>query len=165
MRKGLISFLLLAASVAVVGFQGTAKVIPNQARAASEQVDSLAAFRHPKNLKVLPRHISPQDLMMTMRTFSRSLGVRCGFCHAMKPAPAGERPEPDFASDAKDEKRNARKMITMTADINKKYLRKIDRNFEVACVSCHRGNVKPMISVDSLPKHAMPVLPPPPEQK
>ena len=109
-------------------------------------------FQHPKNLKVLPHNISAHDLQITMRTWAKSLGVRCGFCHAEGAAKAGERPELNFASDAKDEKRNARKMYTMMQDINHKYLGKIDKTFEISCVSCHRGAVKPMTSVDSLPK-------------
>lgn len=168
MFKRLILVLSLVALTVFVETRGTAqepsKQTGKQARVAQE-ADTLAVFRHPKNLKVLPRKLSPENLMMTMRTFSRSLGVRCGFCHEMKPAPDGGRPVPDFVSDAKEEKRNARKMITMTSDINRKYLHKIDRNFEVACVSCHSGHVKPMVSVDSLPRQAAPAPPPPPEQK
>ena len=161
MFKRLITFLIVAAAAVIVGTQVTAQEAPNRVRVAPEQMqrDSLAEFRHPKNLKVLPRNIKPEVLASTMRVYARSLGVRCGFCHAMKPAAAGERPQLDFASDAKEEKRNARKMITMTADINKKYLGKIDPNFEIACVSCHRGNEKPMLSVDSLPKRPMPAQP------
>jgi hypothetical protein len=151
MVKRLVVFLSIAAVAVLIGTQVTAQETP-KAASGQQQDDPLAEFRHPKNLKVLPKNIKPEDLQMTMRTYSRSLGVRCGFCHAMKPAAAGARPQPDFASDAKDEKRNARKMILMTSDINKKYLAKMDRNFEVACVSCHRGNPKPMVSVDSLPK-------------
>ena len=114
-----------------------------------------AEFEHPKNLKVLPKKISAKELHETMRTWSRSLGVRCGFCHEVKPpAKEGGRPEVNYASDVKEEKRNARKMFTMTRDINKKYLHKIEDSFEITCVSCHRGSPKPMTSTDSLPKPA-----------
>src|SRR6185503_1734772 len=33
------------------------------------------------NLKVLPKDISKDDLISTMRGFSGGLGVRCNFCH------------------------------------------------------------------------------------
>lgn len=169
MQKRLILFLSLAAMVTILGAEVTAQQAPNQVRMPPEQQgDPLAEFRHPKNLKVLPKKISPEELQATMRTFSKSLGVRCGFCHVTKKVETGEHPELDFVSDAKDEKRNARKMVLMTADINKKYLGKIDKNFEVACVSCHRGNVKPMTSVDSLSRQvrsvAVPAPPPFPGQ-
>ncbi len=120
---------------------------------AEQQRKMLALFEHPKNLKVLPKKISPEDLQNTMRTYSKSLGVRCGFCHVENETPAGQKPDLDFVSDSKDEKRNARKMILMTKDINAKYLQKIERGFEeITCVSCHQGHKKPMVNVDSLPQ-------------
>ena len=36
------------------------------------------------NLKVFPKDISPQELRSTMSTFTRALGVRCNFCHALR---------------------------------------------------------------------------------
>jgi hypothetical protein len=164
--KRLLLLLSIAAIAVLIFSQVTAQQSPKPSQASPEQQgDPLAEFRHPKNLKILPKKISPEDLQATMRTFSKSLGVRCGFCHAPKKVAVGAHPELDFASDAKDEKVNARKMFHMTADINKKYLAKMDRNFEVTCVSCHRGNPKPMVSVDSLPKpqvRTVPAIPPAP---
>lgn len=131
-----------------------------QKPAGGQQGNPLAEFEHPKNLKVLPKNIKPEDLQKTMRTFSRSLGVRCGFCHAIKPAKEGERPELDFVTDSKPEKRDARKMYTMMNDINHKYLQKMDKSFEeLTCVSCHHGSAKPMVSVDSLPAPMKPPVP------
>ncbi len=117
------------------------------------QGNPLALFEHPKNLKVLPKRISPNDLHETMRTFSRSLGVRCGFCHVPLKSESDKPPSLDFVSDSKPEKRNARKMMLMVDDINHKYLKKMDKGFEtLTCVSCHHGSPKPMVSVDSLPQ-------------
>ncbi|MDP4199581.1 MAG: c-type cytochrome [Bacteroidota bacterium] len=117
----------------------------------------LAEFEHPKNLKIFPKTIAPKDLQMAMRTFSRSLGVRCGFCHAALKPESDRPPMLDFASDAKDEKRNARKMYHMVEDINRKYLKKMDKSFEeISCVSCHHGRPKPIASVDSLPTPPQP---------
>jgi hypothetical protein len=140
-----IATLFCSAVVAILIFSSSV--------AQQSQGNPDAEFEHPKNLKVLPKKISAKDLHETMRTWSRSLGVRCGFCHEIKPpAKEGGRPEVNYASDKKDEKRNARKMYTMTHDINQKYLHKIEAGFEVTCVSCHHGSPKPMVSVDSLPK-------------
>jgi hypothetical protein len=136
-------------------FLSTGVVVLIFSSSVAQQGNPDAEFEHPKNLKVLPKNISAKDLHETMRTWSRSLGVRCGFCHEIKPpAKEGDRPEANYASDKKDEKRNARKMFTMMHDINSKYLGKMDKSFEVTCVSCHRGSPKPMVSVDSLPKPA-----------
>jgi hypothetical protein len=35
-----------------------------------------------KNLKVLPKNISKEDLDKVMDGFKASLGVRCNYCHA-----------------------------------------------------------------------------------
>lgn len=107
----------------------------------------------PKNLKVLPKSTSMEEVHTIMRTYSMSLGVRCGFCHASAPVKEGEKPHLDFASDAKEEKTMARGMMKMTAKINKKYLRKIgEGHFEqITCVTCHMGRPKPIISTDSIP--------------
>jgi len=71
-----------------------------------------------KNLKVLPKNISHDELNKVMHSFNDALGVKCNFCHA-KPK-EGEQ-HPDFASDEKPEKSIARKMIKMTNRINKKF--------------------------------------------
>lgn len=109
---------------------------------------------HPQatNLKVLPKDISHDELIKTMRNFSAALGVKCGACHAGTPTADGKM-DFDFASDAKPEKSTAREMMRMVKAINTKYLDKMDRgNMEhITCVTCHRGSMKPMVSVDSLP--------------
>lgn len=145
--------LCLSALVAILVFSQSIAQQPDTTRRQPPAGNPLALYEHPKNLKVLPKHIPPQELQTTMRTWARSLGVRCGFCHAEATPNADKKPELNFASDAKDEKRNARKMFTMVGDINHKYLGKMDKSFEqITCVSCHHGSPKPMISVDSLPK-------------
>src|SRR4051812_27851684 len=54
-----------------------------------------------KNLQVLPKDISREQLLATMRSFTRGLGVRCNHCHVVKATEPKE--ELDFPSDAKDE--------------------------------------------------------------
>ena len=98
-----------------------------------------------RNLKVLPKNISHDELSKVMDGFKAALGVRCDFCHAKSKT---EENKLDFASDEKPEKNTARKMLRMTAKINKKFF-----NFNneenggqvvaVSCVTCHRGNPHP----------------------
>jgi hypothetical protein len=102
-----------------------------------------------KNLKVLSKKMSHDDLIALMKVYSKSLGVKCNHCHAQRKDDAEKL---DFASDEKPEKGIARKMIKMTADINKKYISKMDGIKEVRCVTCHNGHIHPVNSVDSLAK-------------
>lgn len=99
-----------------------------------------------KNLKVLPKHITERQLDAIMSQWSRSLGVRCNFCHAQ-----------DRASDEKPEKLMTRKMFEMTAKINSKWFDAQKDSLgmrmqkEVSCYTCHRGASHPEVK-----------LPPPP---
>jgi Photosynthetic reaction centre cytochrome C subunit len=100
----------------------------------------------PKNLKVLPKHISHEDLDKVMDSWKTALGVHCNFCHA--PSADSSSHHLDFASDAKPEKNIARHMYKMTGKINKKYFSfaKDDKGASIAvvsCVTCHRGSPHP----------------------
>ena len=102
---------------------------------------------HPhKNLKVLNKHISDEELDHVMDAFKVALGVKCNFCHA--PSKDSADHHLDFASDEKPEKNIARDMMRMTAKINKKYFsfekdEKGEKIQVVSCVTCHRGNPHP----------------------
>ncbi len=72
-----------------------------------------------KNLQVLPKDIPGHDLDSVMHHFTASLGVKCNFCHVR----IEEERKMDFASDAKPEKKIARKMMLMAIDINKNYFK------------------------------------------
>ena len=106
----------------------------------------------PKNLQVLPKESSRQDVLNVMRTFTAGLGVACEYCHAEAPGAAaggGGRGGPplDFALDTKDQKKTARAMLQMVNDINGRYLPQMgrtigDRN-RVWCETCHHGLSKP----------------------
>jgi cytochrome c553 len=100
----------------------------------------------PKNLKVLPKNISHDDLDKVMDSWKNALGVHCNFCHA--PSADSTSHHLDFASDAKPEKNIARHMYKMTGKINKKYFSfaKDDKGASIAvvsCVTCHRGSPHP----------------------
>jgi hypothetical protein len=100
-----------------------------------------------KNLKVLPKNISKEDLDKVMDNFKLSLGVKCNFCHAPSKDTAVH--HPDFASDEKPEKNIAREMMKMTAKINKKFFRD-NKNEQgvmvpaVECMTCHHGKERPL---------------------
>jgi hypothetical protein len=115
------------------------------------QTSAQQSEEKPKNLKVLSKNLSRKEVVDIMKVYSRSLGVKCGFCHKHD---NGTPPNFDFVSDEKWEKLTARKMMKMTDAVNKKYIAKIgEGKFEkITCVTCHMGNMKPMVSVDSLPR-------------
>jgi hypothetical protein len=99
-----------------------------------------------KNLKILPKNISKEDLDKVMDHFKTALGVKCSFCHA--PSKDTAQKWPDFASDEKPEKLIARKMMKMTTKINKKFFADNKNEQGVAvpaveCMTCHRGSPHP----------------------
>jgi glutaredoxin len=106
-----------------------------------------------KNLKVLSKKLSGEEIHNIMRMYSKALGVRCAYCHEVKQTADGKW-DADFAADSKPEKETARKMIKMTEAINKKYLGKMGKEHmdPITCVTCHMGRTQPMVSADSLPQ-------------
>jgi hypothetical protein len=102
-----------------------------------------------KNLKVLPKHITHEQLGKVMNEWERSLGVGCGFCHARDTATK----KTDFVSDAKPEKEMARHMFTMMNKINQKYFKAekdstgMVMHTGVNCNTCHNGVSHPEVKV------------------
>lgn len=139
------------------------------ATASTQQASSTGASqtntgREFKNLQILPKDITHDELIGVMRGFSRSLGVHCAHCHL---ALTGQAPDAlDFASDEKSEKRVARVMMRMTRNINTEYLAKVnEHDSEVTCWTCHRGQVTPptyAIEKTPVPAGMEPGPPPPP---
>ncbi|MEO6915320.1 MAG: c-type cytochrome [Chitinophagaceae bacterium] len=98
-----------------------------------------------KNLKILPKNITKPELDSLMKSFTKSLGVKCDFCHA-KREDGGE--GLDFASDKEEAKSEARSMMKMTAKINKKFFHVknasgLHTKLEVTCYTCHHGQGHP----------------------
>jgi tetratricopeptide (TPR) repeat protein len=109
-------------------------------------------FSNPKNLQVLPKDISPTELDSQMRKFKLALGVECSHCHVGTDDRGLS--DFDFPSDTKETKRIARQMVGMVAVINA-MVSSIDRGpghqaVEVTCVTCHRGNFRPVMMKDVL---------------
>ena len=101
-----------------------------------------------RNLKVLPKNISHDDLDAIMDQFKAALNVKCDFCHSQR---ADDPKKLDFASDAKPEKEIARDMLRMTAKINKKFFHfKGGKDADgktavppISCMTCHNGKPHP----------------------
>ena len=132
------SKLLLAAGCAAFAAAMSQNIA--LAQQPKPQPAAAPAFR---NLKVLDRNISRDQLFPIMKGFAQSLGVRCSHCHV------GTEGQPlstfDFASDAKKEKLVARAMLVMVHRINAEEFRvKEFKDVKVTCYTCHRGALKPL---------------------
>jgi len=92
-----------------------------------------------KNLKVLDKNISKDDLEIVMKEFKTALGVKCNFCHAQSKTDSTKL---DFASDENKHKNIARGMLKMTKRINKKFF-KDDKEASIQCFTCHNGQKEP----------------------
>ena len=114
---------------------------------------TLRSVKKYKNLQVLPHDITEKQLDSIMNAYSKALKVNCDFCH--KPTkkdifsitPVADKT--DFSLD-NEMKENARRMIRMTIDINKKYfyfdsIVRPEYLNVVSCNTCHRGNPFPII--------------------
>jgi tetratricopeptide (TPR) repeat protein len=93
-----------------------------------------------KNLKVLPKDISKRELTGIMRGFAGALGVRCAECHESTQPGSTRLEDLDFASDKKEEKEAARKMMRMVGSINEQIGKMgFENPVQVRCVTCHHG--------------------------
>jgi hypothetical protein len=88
-----------------------------------------------KNLQVLPKTTTKDQVKALMKEQSKALGVECDFCHDV----------PDMASDANEKKKISREMMKMTAEINGRWLKAMKgaEKHPVTCGTCHRGNDEP----------------------
>lgn len=98
-----------------------------------------------KNLKVLPKHITKEQMDSVMHHFTASLNVKCAFCHVRNE----EAKTWDFASDDNKHKLVARDMMKMTDKINGKYFnvtggkKNLNAQLMVTCYTCHHGSSEP----------------------
>jgi tetratricopeptide (TPR) repeat protein len=109
---------------------------------------------NPENLQILPKGTAGSELGQIMRGFATSLNVRCEHCHV------GEGPDLtqfDFPADDKPAKHKARVMLEMVAAINREHLAGLVdiedtglSTIEVSCMTCHRGNARPVMLEDIL---------------
>lgn len=139
-----VRIVLIAALLASLSSAGSAQQTPARGGLPDKYV----------NLQVFPKDTKPDVLIQAMKNFTRSLGVRCPFCHV------GEEGQPlttfDFASDTKPEKNIARNMMRMAGEINGRLQKDIPdavkQGYQATCFTCHRGAQHPVHSPDAAPK-------------
>jgi hypothetical protein len=100
-----------------------------------------------KNLKVLPKKITKQQLDSVMKHFTVALNVKCNFCHMRNDSTKAW----DFASDANKHKLKAREMLKMTQKINDKFFdvagtKGLNAKLMVTCYTCHNGHAEPRVA-------------------
>ena len=90
-----------------------------------------------KNLTVLPKTMSPDDVMKVMRAWNAALSVDCVFCHV------GQVGKPlstfDFVSDNKKRKEVSRVMLKAAMAMNETFKTlETDDTPSVQCSTCHK---------------------------
>ena len=113
-----------------------------------------------KNLKVLPKNTTKQQMDSVMKHFTASLGVKCNFCHVWN----ADTKSMNFVSDENKHKLVARNMMKMTNKINKKYFdvsgkQSLEAKLMVTCYTCHNGAAEPEVNA---PRQEQPNQGPPP---
>ena len=88
-----------------------------------------------KNLQILPKTMSKDEMKALMKAQAKALGVECDYCHDV----------PDMGSDKIDKKQIARKMMQMQNEINEKWIKgwKGAEKAKVSCGTCHQGHEEP----------------------
>jgi hypothetical protein len=121
--------------------------------AAAPAAPAVVANPEFKNLQVLPKDITHDQLIATMRGFTQALGVRCNECHVV--TATEPRMQFDYAADAKPDKLAARVMIQTAMELNKRWIPKVKTalgevqqpgqasEMDVTCWTCHRGKKQP----------------------
>lgn len=123
-------------ATAVVWLGSMALVGGQAAPAANQAEGQLRAENVFKNIIVF-RGITVDEFMGTMGIFSAATGLNCTDCHVDNGTWEG------YALDDNPRKQTARRMVTMMAQINKRYFggRQV-----VTCFSCHRGSNRPKVT-------------------
>jgi hypothetical protein len=89
-----------------------------------------------KNLQVLKKDISKDELKKTMDGFAEQLGVKCTFCHI-----------PDqYEKDDRPHKADARRMIRLVQEMKARkteYFGPRVKEAVISCGLCHRGKAEP----------------------
>jgi len=89
-----------------------------------------------KNLQVLDKNISKDDLKKMMEGFAAQLGVKCQFCHV----------EEQYEKDDKKQKNDARKMIKLVLEMKARkpeFFKTTVKENAIQCSMCHRGKPQP----------------------
>jgi hypothetical protein len=154
-------FALFVSAALVAALPLAAQSAPPAAPSGQTSQHQRQTFPKPTNLQVLPKDISNTELITTMRGYTKALGVECDFCHAED----SQTHRLNYALDTNPDKTIARTMITMTAEINAKYLSTVNDPDAtpaiktVTCGTCHRGHSMPVpfTAAPGHPGHSMPM--------
>jgi len=129
LKSTLLAAALVALATPLVMFAQS-----NGAGAASQSTASphegQTAGQRFKNLQVL-NNVPADQISPAMQFITASLGVECEFCHVRGA----------FDKDDKEEKKTARKMMTMMFAIDKD---NFNGRQEVSCYTCHKGTNDPV---------------------
>ena len=87
-----------------------------------------------QNVEILTHVTSKSEMRSIMKEQAKALGVKCTYCHV----------KGKFALDDKEEKVQARAMITMVNEINAKYF--ADEEQGITCWTCHQGADHPELT-------------------
>lgn len=104
------------------------------------------AYPAPTNLRVLPKDMTGQQVNDVMEQWGVELGVRCSACHGedLDNVVASNPRRSRFADDSQPMKEIARLMYTMTKQINRDFIAKVEGSgLPVTCETCHLGHVSP----------------------
>jgi formate dehydrogenase assembly factor FdhD len=100
-----------------------------------------------KNLKILPKDITHEQMDSVMHHFTSSLNVKCNFCHVFNQ----DTKQMNWPADDNKHKLVARQMMTMTNNLNKKYFDQtgaaitLSSQVAITCYTCHHGSTEPAI--------------------
>jgi mannose/fructose/N-acetylgalactosamine-specific phosphotransferase system component IIB len=89
-----------------------------------------------KNLQVLDKNMSKDDIKKTMEGFAAQLGVKCQFCHVNE----------EYEKDDKKQKSDARKMIKLVLEMKARkpeFFKTTVKETAIQCSMCHRGRPQP----------------------
>lgn len=131
----------VAAAVALAAGSAQARQEPDRSEIEDWKPEKLV------NIQVLPKDITPDELMATMRSWNEVLNVDCVFCHK------GQIGKPwstfDFTDDSKTRHQSARLMVRTTDQLNQDFADLGDpaEPTKVTCATCHRRSRHPEITL------------------
>jgi hypothetical protein len=101
-----------------------------------------------KNLQVLSKNITDENMDYVMGSFNSGLGANCLFCHPGRQN--GTEFSINYVTDSLRNKRVAREMLRMTMRLNKKYFNTkltglMETRGKIWCKTCHRSNPVPIL--------------------
>ena len=115
----------LASLAFAVGFSSViARAQPPEGRSTPKMAEEV--FKSIQVMKGVPAGL----MNPTMEFFRTALGMRCSDCHVSE----------QYAREDKPAKQMARKMMRMTAELNKDFF---DGRLAVTCYTCHQGSSRP----------------------